>query len=158
MENVPEKVLVPLELLIPWELPLDQHLPASERKPISRALRQLLQALETPSPQQSLPTINQALADLGEIETQIADVNNTKTALKTWEVKDYDLYFHIRHVHTEQSALCLVKGLLITCLQFMEICTQTPWLDAKQIQQQKQGFISYSHLLMRVFDVSQTEL
>ncbi|MEB3357171.1 MAG: hypothetical protein VKK04_10620 [Synechococcales bacterium] len=153
MEKSPNEPLISLELLIPWELPLDQHLSSNEGKRIEQALRQLLQALAHPSPQEALMDINQALAELGKVETQVASVGSTKTALKAWEVEDYDRYFQIRHVHTEQSATCLVRGLLITCQRFMMIHIQTPWLDATQIQQQKQGFVSYTQLLMRVFDL-----
>lgn len=144
-----------LELLTPWELPLDQHLSAADRTCIDHALRQLLQALENPSLQEALSSVNQALKELGEIDTQAASITSTKTALKAWEVEDYDRYFQTRHVQTEQSAMCLVKGLLLTCQRFVEICIQIPLLDTQHIEQQKQGFISYIHLLRRVFNLNE---
>jgi hypothetical protein len=153
METSQNESPTSLELLIPWELPLDQHLSSADRNRIDRALRQLLHALENPSLQEALIRINQALEELGEIDTQTASIHSTKTALKAWEVEDYDRYFQIRHVCTEQSAICLVQGLLVTSQRFVEICLQTPWLDTQHIQQQKQGFISYIHLLRRIFDL-----
>jgi hypothetical protein len=158
METSPNEIPTSLELLIPWELPLDQHLSPADRTRIDRALSQLLQALENLSLQEALSHINHALAELGEIDTQTASICNTKTSLKAWEVEDYDRYFQIRHVCTEQSALCLVQGLLVTCHQFVEIYLQTPWLDVQHIQQQKQGFISYIHLLRRIFDLNETDI
>ena len=158
MENVLDKSLIPLELLVPWELPLDQYLSSTEGAEINQALQQILQALAESSPQQASFMINRALTELNEIETQLVNIKSTKTALKTWEVEDYDHYFQIRHVHAQKSALCLVKGLLITCQRFMEICIETPWLDTQQVQQQKQGFVSYVHLLMRVFDLDKPDL
>ncbi|MEM9007594.1 MAG: hypothetical protein AAGE59_29235 [Cyanobacteria bacterium P01_F01_bin.86] len=157
MENVPDQPLNMLELLVPWELPLDQHLSDNDKTKVDQALRLLLDALAESSPQQSLLTTSQALAVLGDIETQKVDIESTKTALKSWEVEDYDLYFQIRHVHTQQSAICLVRGLLLACQRFMEICSQTPWLDIQQVQLQKRGFISYIHLLIRTFDLDKPE-
>jgi len=158
METTPNQSLTSLELLIPWELPLNQYLSPADRSRICQVLRQLLQALENCPLQEALSRINQTLEALGEIETQPASIHSTKTSLKPWEVEDYDRYFQTCHVRTQQSALCLVKGLLVTCQKFMEICIQTPWLNAKYIQQQKRGFISYTYLLMRIFDISDTEL
>jgi len=158
METSPNESPSSLELLIPWELPLDQHLSSDDRTRVDQALRQLLQALENPSLQEALIRINQALEELGEIDTQTASIHSTKTSLKAWEVEDYDRYFQIRHVHTEQSAICLVQGLLVTCQRFLEISLQTPWLDAQHIQQQKQGFISYIHLLRRVFGLNEFDM
>ncbi len=153
METSLDESLAVLELLMPWDLPLDQYLSPTDRRRIDRALRQLLQALAQPSPPAALMRIRQALTTLGEVDTQTASIPNTQTALKPWEVEDYDRYFQIRHVHSEQSALCLVTGLLLTCQKFFEIYIQTPWLDTHQVKQQQQGFISYAQLLQRMFEL-----
>ncbi|MEM1290622.1 MAG: hypothetical protein AAGH67_03955 [Cyanobacteria bacterium P01_H01_bin.162] len=153
METSLDESLAVLELLIPWDLPLEQHLSPTDKSRIDQALRQLLQALAQPSPQAALISISQALTALGEVDTQTASIQSTQTSLKAWEVEDYDRYFQIRHVHTEQSALCLVRGLLLTCQKFFEIHMQTPWLDTRQVKQQQQGFISYIELLQRTFDL-----
>ncbi|MEM6437617.1 MAG: hypothetical protein AAF773_27745 [Cyanobacteria bacterium P01_D01_bin.115] len=160
METFPDESLAVLELLIPWDLPLEQHLSPTDKSLIDQALRQLLQALAQPSPQAALISISQALTALGEVDTQTASIQSTQTSLKAWEVEDYDRYFQIRHVHTEQSALCLVRGLLLTCQKFFEIYIQTPWLDAHQVKQQQQGFISYTQLLQRTFglDADQSDI
>ncbi|MEM6836045.1 MAG: hypothetical protein AAF609_04240 [Cyanobacteria bacterium P01_C01_bin.120] len=158
METVPSESSTFLELLVPWDLPIDQHLSVDESDRIDQALQQLLQALESNSPQSALNRIDQAIANLGHLDTQTADVTQTKTSLKPWEVEDYDLYFQTRHVRTKNPAICLVKGLLLTCRCFVEICLQTPHLDAQQIKQQTQGFISYIYLLRRVFDIQTPDL
>ncbi|MDB9524562.1 hypothetical protein PN498_01060 [Oscillatoria sp. CS-180] len=157
METSENEFLNSLELLIPWELPLDQHLSPADRLRIGRALEQLSEALVESSPQRSLDTINQALTNLGEIKTQKTGIRSTKTALKAWEVEDYDRYFQICHVQTDQSAVCLVRGLLVACQRFFEICLQTPWLETQFIQQQRKGFLSYVHLLKRIFDLDELD-
>lgn len=158
METTPSESSTFLELLVPWDLPVDQRLSPGDSTRIDRALQQLLQALENSSSQEALNYIDQALTDLGHLDTQTANVAQTKTSLKPWEVEDYDRYFQTRHVHTEDSAICLVKGLLLTCQRFVEICIQTPQLDTQQIEQQTQGFISYIRLLRRVFDIDTPNL
>ncbi|NJN30675.1 MAG: hypothetical protein HC824_09810 [Synechococcales cyanobacterium RM1_1_8] len=155
MEISQNESSISLELVNPWELPLSQSLPSAERLCLDQALQQLLQALENPSLQEALCCIEQALKELGTLDSRPASIDSTKTALQAWEVEDYDHYFQICHVDTEQPLFCVVRGLLVTCQRFVEICLKIPCLDVQQVEQQKQGFISYSQLLRRIVDSSQ---
>ncbi|MEO0405794.1 MAG: hypothetical protein AAF289_00435 [Cyanobacteria bacterium P01_A01_bin.135] len=145
-----------LRLLTPWKLPLSQQLDPAEKRRVELALRQLLQALEL-SPEAALMRIDEAIAQLGEVKTQPADISRTKTALRDWEVEDYDRYFQLHHVQTQQSAACLVQGLLVTCRRFVDICCQAPHLAPQDVQRQQQGFASYARLLMRTFSINDAE-
>ena len=149
----PEKSPVTLDLLVPWDIPLEYRLSEPDKRQVQTSLRQLLQALQTPDFYQALTQIEQALVCLDIPNTQPAQVKSTKTALRSEEVDDYDQYFGVNHVQTEEIALCLVRGLLTNCHRFMALCSQSSQLDPQQIAQQKQGFISYVCLLARVFSL-----
>ncbi|NEP19793.1 MAG: hypothetical protein F6J97_23390 [Leptolyngbya sp. SIO4C1] len=147
----PEDSPTTLDLLVPWEIPLAHYLRDPERQQIRASLQQLLQALQTPDFDQARLQIEQILASLAVPETQSAQVKSTKTGLTSDDINDYDQYFGVNHVQTEAIALCLVRGLLTNCHRFMTLCAQQPQLDPQQIALQKQGFISYVHLLARAF-------
>ena len=140
-----------LDLLVPWDIPLECSLGDAEKQQIQATLEQLLEALQVSDYNQALIQIKQLLANLKIPSTQIAQVKSTKTSLSTEDVDDYDQYFGVSHVQTRESALCLVRGLLTNCYRFMALCAQNPQLSFQQIAQQKQGFVSYIHLLARVF-------
>lgn len=148
-----------LDLLLPWDLPTEYSLNETERVKITQALNYFLDALKQTSPKTALTLIHQALQTLDPVNTSPAKISTTKASLKTWEVEDYDRYFQVNHVQSQQPALCLVKSLMIAGQQFLTLCSyhqenpHFPHLDSTQIEQQKQGFISYIHLLARVFDI-----
>ena len=125
---------------------------------MSQALRQLMQALREPVVEQTLQQLEQALADLGEIAVQPADLATTRTPLRVVEVSDYDYYFGLQHVHTTSDARCLVKGLLMTCHMFLTLCGQVAELSPEHIEPQKQGFRSYVSLLIRVFHLTEQDM
>ncbi|MEM9484547.1 MAG: hypothetical protein AAGA83_12735 [Cyanobacteria bacterium P01_F01_bin.116] len=140
-----------LDLLVPWDIPLECPLHDAEKQQFQTVLQQLLHALQSSDLLQALAQIEQLLAILPIPNAQPAQVKSTKTSLSTDDVDDYDQYFGINHVQTAEIALCLVRGLLTNCHRFMALCQQNPQLSANYIEQQKQGFISYIHLLARVF-------
>ncbi|MCG5057511.1 MAG: hypothetical protein KA714_05765 [Limnoraphis sp. WC205] len=148
-----------LDLLLPWNLPTEYPLKDTERVKITYALNGFLNALKQTSPKIAFTLIHQALQILEPVDTSPAQISTTKASLKTWEVEDYDRYFQVNHVQTEQPAFCLVKSVILAGQQFLMLCSSNqpnsnfPNLDSTQIEQQKQGFISYAHLLARVFDV-----
>ncbi len=144
-----------LELLIPWDLPTEQILSAADQLRIGRALQGLLQALRAEDIA-ACEQLEQALADLGEIESAPATVDSTKTALRQPQVEDFDRYFEAVHVQTLDPAGCLIRSLILTYQRALQL-----WLagefDTDQIATQKQGFISYSQLLLRVFQLPNYE-
>jgi hypothetical protein len=136
-----------LDLLVPWDLPIAHSSPDQLRS----TLEQLLQILLNPTPE-STQAVNQLFVVLDAIEVAPAEVASTKTALKYWEVEDFDTYFNVRHVQTDAIAICLVKGVLQTCHTFFELKQSSNQLDPKQVDLQLNGFISYIKLLRRVFE------
>lgn len=142
-----------LELLVPWDLPTEQNLSAADQIRIGRALHCLLQALQEPDAV-ALTLIDQALAELGEIESSPTAVSSTKTALQQPQVEDFDCYFEAIHVQTSDPAGCLVRSLLLTYQRALQLWLRGDF-DPVQIAAQKQGFISYGHLLLRVFQLSE---
>ncbi|NJR38932.1 MAG: hypothetical protein HC781_08970 [Leptolyngbyaceae cyanobacterium CSU_1_4] len=143
-----------LELLVPWELPIEQPLNAADQVRVGRALQQLLQALQQESHEAALQQVIQTLADLGTIPTHLAEVSSTKTPLKQPEVEEFDDYFETIRVQSPDLPGCLVQSLLITYWRSLHLWLQATNLDPLQIYHQKQGFISYVHLLARVFHLN----
>jgi hypothetical protein len=140
-----------LELLVPWELPTEHPLDSADRIRVGRALQRLLLALQSDSPPLALQQITQALTDLGTISTTIAHPTTTKTALKQPQVEEFDHYFETSHVHSVDPAGCIVQSLLLTYWRSLHLWQQQVNLDPQPIQLQKQGLITYVHLLARVF-------
>ncbi len=142
-----------LNLLVPWELPQAISLTEEEQRLARHALNLVLSALAESSPAEGLKKLDRAWFDLGEVEVQPVEIETTQTALKPWEVEDYDRYFHTNHVQAESPALCLVQGLLAVVQSFFYLRCHTPHLSPEQVERQKQGFISYIHLLERIFNL-----
>jgi hypothetical protein len=140
-----------LELLVPWELPTEHPLDSADRIRVGRALQRLLLALQEGSPPIALQQIAQALTDLGTVPTTIAQPANTKTSLKQPQIEEFDQYFETSHVHSVDPAGCIVQSLLVTYWRSLHLWQQQPDLDPQPMQLQKQGLISYIHLLARVF-------
>ena len=142
-----------LDLLVPWNIPIESQLDLKQQKKITQALTELLRSLKQKSSQEALQIVEQAINNLGIVETKIVEINSTKTPLKDWEVTDYDSYFRINHVETDEPAICLVKGLLINCQAFFLLCQSCNSLDPIKIENQKKGFASYAYLLARNFQL-----
>ncbi|MEM6252554.1 MAG: hypothetical protein AAF821_06480 [Cyanobacteria bacterium P01_D01_bin.156] len=149
--TTPDNAPKTLDLLVPWDIPLEYSLNDTEKQKIQIILEQLLYALNTKDSSQALAQVEQLLTTLPIPNTKLAQVQSTKTSLSTDDVDDYDQYFGINHVQTDETSLCLVRGLLTNCHRFIALCHQNSQLSSKHVEQQKQGFISYIHLLARVF-------
>ncbi|ERT06769.1 hypothetical protein M595_3286 [Lyngbya aestuarii BL J] len=150
-----------LDLLVPWDLLTEHPLNEAERVKITQALNCFLTALKQTRLETALSLTHETLETLEPVESSPAKLSTTKASLKTWEVEDYDRYFQVNHVQTQQPAFCLLKSVIVASQQFLILCLNSqnqpdsnfPKLDSNQIEQQKQGFISYAHLLARLFDV-----
>ncbi|MEM6451437.1 MAG: hypothetical protein AAF703_14115 [Cyanobacteria bacterium P01_D01_bin.105] len=146
-----------LDLLIPWDIPLECKLSEPTKQKIKKSLRSLTQALKNPNLPQALTVIDQILTYLPEPVTDPTKTEKTKTSLSVDAVEEYDTYFKVSHVqttHPEDTALCLTKGLLTNCHHFISLCCSVPTLNPSQIDQQKQGFLSYITLLERTFHIN----
>ena len=142
-----------LDLLVPWDIPIEYLLDDKQQEKITKALLFLLQSLKETSIEKALSLIDSGLVSLGNIETKSAEITYTKTPLKDWEITDYDCYFKINHVESEEPAICLVKGLLTNCRAFFLLCQSCNSLNPDQIKIQKTGFASYAYLLARNFQL-----
>ncbi|WP_193854682.1 hypothetical protein [cf. Phormidesmis sp. LEGE 11477] len=146
-----------LDLLVPWDIPLECELDEPIKQQIATSLRSLSQALHNPNRHQALTEIEQITASLPQAKTYPTKTTKTKTALSAAAVEEYDTYFKVRHVQTteaEDIALCLTQGLLTNCHHFISLCHRLPTLNPAQINQQKQGFLSYTALLERAFNIN----
>jgi len=154
--NSSERPQNTLDLLVPWDIPLECNLSEPVKQQIEDSLRSLLQALTNPDLSKAHTQITHLLTTFPTSNTHPAKIKTTKTALSPAAVEDYDTYFGITHIQTtteEDTALTLTRGLLTNCHKFITLCRTTPTLDPQHITQQKQGFISYIHLLTRVFNI-----
>lgn len=142
-----------LNLAIPWDIPIDYRLNSIQQQKLAKSLKLLLESLRLDSIDKSLTKNQQAIDCLGIVAMQPVEVEQTKTSLKTWEVKDYDDYFKINRVRSTEPATILVQSLLVNCQAFFLLCKNNKQLDKNQIQIQKQGFISYVYLIARNFNL-----
>lgn len=147
-----------LYLLPPWELPIQQQLSEADEVKLRQALKQLLQALEQTSCQEALAMINQELANLDMGNVSPLSLSSTKTPLKPWEVEDFDNYFGVTHVHSQEPAICIVWSLLMTYQAFLILNLYSDKLDPAQVVLQKRGFKGYVYLLARIFSLSLEEI
>lgn len=146
---------IELDLLIPGDIPINRQLDTEVKEKLSKVLTIFLLAIEETSTVVSLSKIAQALESLDKIETRSAAIDKTETPLKNWEVKDYDRYFKINRIQTNNPELALVRGLLINTQTFLLLCQNyRDRLDPQQIELQKQGFIAYAQLLARNFQLN----
>jgi len=156
-DNLSERSSDTLDLLVPWDIPLECQLSEPIKQHIEESLRSLLGALNNPDLVQARLQIHQLINTLPTPNTRPAQVKSTKTALSNAAVEDYDTYFHTTHIQAEgpdDTGLTLTQGILTNCHKFITLCCDTPDLDAQQISQQKQGFISYITLLSRIFHIT----
>ncbi|MEA5617537.1 hypothetical protein VB711_06750 [Cronbergia sp. UHCC 0137] len=143
-----------LELLTPWELPVKQELSKTNHLKLKKLLTELLIALAEIDPQQGINIIEDAIGELEIYDVFPLETSSTQTTLKYWEIEDFDTYFHLQHVQTNEPEICLVKGLLSACKNFLCLNQSNLNLDINQINLQRQGFKNYVYLLGRVFQLN----
>ncbi|NJL19905.1 MAG: hypothetical protein HC895_02305 [Leptolyngbyaceae cyanobacterium SM1_3_5] len=143
-----------LDLLSPWDLPIEQSLSESDRARVGQALQQFLQALHT-TDQEAIELLKTAISELGTSPVSPTEIAVTKTGLNQQQIDDFDRYFDVHHVQAENAAICLMRSILITYQRSLQLRHKQQF-DPVQIAQEKQGFISYAHLLKRVFNLEQS--
>lgn len=147
-----------LYLLAPWDLPIQQQLSEANEVKLRQVLKQLLQALEQTSTQEALAMVNQELVNLDTGNVSPVPISSTKTLLTPWEIEDFDNYFGVSHVQTQEPAICLVRSLLVAYQTFLTLNHYSSGLDPGQVALQKRGFKSYVYLLARIFSLSLEEI
>lgn len=143
-----------LELLNPTELPIKQQLNQPNQIKLKKLLTELLTALAETDNQQSINIIENAIVELEIYAVFPLETISTQTTLKYWEIEDFDTHFHVQHVQTNEPEICLVKGLLSACKNFLYLNQSVLNLDINQINLQREGFKNYVYLLGRVFQIN----
>lgn len=143
-----------LELLNPAELPIKQQLTPPTQIKLKKILTELLTALNEPDIQQAINNIETTIAELEIYDVFPLEITSTQTTLKYWEIEDFDTYFHVQHVQSNEPEICLFKGLLSACQTFLYLQQDNLNLDITQIELQKEGFKNYVYLLDRVFQLN----
>jgi hypothetical protein len=147
-----------LYLLPPLDLPVEQQLSEANEVKLRQALKQLLHALELSSKREALNIINQELVALDMSHVFPASVSSTQTALKLWEVEDFNNYFKLMHVQTQEPAVCVVWSLFTSYKAFLLLDESDSEFDSTQVEFLKEGFRCYAYLLARVFKLSLEEI
>ncbi|HEY9629826.1 MAG TPA: hypothetical protein V6C84_21175 [Coleofasciculaceae cyanobacterium] len=143
-----------LYLLVPWDLPIQQQLSDIDNVKLQRSLKQFLKALEQHSVQEAIAIIHQELAYLDISAVVPIQLSSTQTPLNAWEVEDFDSYFEVTHVQTQEPAVCMVWSLLVAYQVFLVLSDRGSDFDQTQVEQQRQGFKGYVYLLARVFNLN----
>ena len=144
-----------LDLLVPWDLPIDEQLSEADKVKLFQALNQVLKALETVNVNAALLIIQDALHQLNSPDVFPVKVSSTKTALKIWEIEDFDNHFDVNHVESSEPYLCVVRGLILGVYRMFSLLDKkSNYFDSVEIEQQKQGYISYIQLLSRVYHLN----
>jgi len=147
-----------LYLVVPGDLPVEQQLNEVKKVRLCRSLNQLLQALVQTSNQAALTMINQELANFNLSGIFPCQPSVTKTPLKPWEVEDYNNYFQVSHIRTQDPAFCVVHSLLTAYQLFLAFDDRDREFDAFQVRLLKEGLKSYIFLLARVFGLQLEEI
>ncbi|MEL4894889.1 hypothetical protein [Crocosphaera sp. Alani8] len=147
-----------LELLVPWDLPTEQQLNEQDRENLTKILDNFLRVLERPCHEKELISLDKILVSLEAIEVSALESISTKSHLEDWEITDYDKYFDVRRVESAKPAFSILKGIVSTYHAFLLLYHQNQHLDSHQIELQKQGFIAFAHLIIRVYDLPSEEV
>ena len=143
----------PLNLLVPENLPIQEELSAINKEKISLSLKLVLQSFDSNCKNHAILQVEQALTILGT--TKMLPGNfYTRNAKKHQEALDYDNYFNINHVISEEPEICLCKSVIIAYQRFLSLCSESNRFTSENIEIQRQGFKTYFQLLSRVFNLS----
>ncbi|MEH1904256.1 MAG: hypothetical protein V7L04_23320 [Nostoc sp.] len=142
-----------LNLLTPQQLPTQLTLSYQTNERVSEALKLILEALNHSCADLAGDKLNQALIILGE--TKRSPVNDPLTHnsfLSLEKIDDFDRYFQIVHVQTEDTAIVLVSSLLIALREFL-LLSESKDFNSSKVIDLKKGYQEYIKLLTRVFTV-----
>lgn len=144
-----------LDLLPPGDLPTAHALSAAERAALRGVLVDLLHALQLPDRRASLRRLEALLGGLPDTAGRPARIGDTGIPVNAAQVDDFDSYFRVNRITPGQPALGLVRGLLQTARAVMSLFCRAEHLPQNRVQQQIAGFIGYTHLLARTFDLGE---
>ncbi|NEU75436.1 hypothetical protein PI95_023475 [Hassallia byssoidea VB512170] len=106
------------------------------------------------SHESALNTLNEAIKILEPVQVvRHKELISTNALLEPWEIEDFDNFFNIEHVETQERAACLVSSVLIAYKTWIELIVHSSSaITAQELETQKQGFKSCVRLLMRMFN------
>lgn len=142
-----------LYLLSPLKLPTDCTLSLDTNRKISQVLDLLLSVLDTSSIENSLKNLDQALEILGNTKQLPLAKSFTKTVLSKEKIEDYDNYFLVRHIQSDNEPITIVFSIIIA-LKEMLLLNKIYDFHSDYNEQLKQGYKEYIFLLKRVFNLS----
>lgn len=145
-----------LLLLIPDRLlSIHQHDKLQEIK-LSGVLSLLHTAILETSLESALTTIEEAMKILEPLEVnKCSEVLDTNVLLEFWEIEDFDTFFQIEHVETQEPTACLLMSILTAYKTWIQlVINNDSAMAAQELEIQKQGFKSCANLLARIFNVS----
>jgi hypothetical protein len=112
-------------------------------------------ALQSPDRAAGLRQLDELLRGLKGMESQPAPIGETSTPVNAAQVDDFDSYFRVNRITSNDPALSLVRGLLQTARAVMSLFCRADHLSPRHVEQQIAGFIGYTHLLARTFDLGE---
>lgn len=136
-----------LELLVPWELSTHYTLDDDERRELLGALAALTEALNSGCDEPE--RILEITQSLRRPVTSLHQPRDTRSPLSGREVLEYDRYFSIRHVDSNDAALSLVRSLLSSCHAFAELNRGASDLDPEEVEDQRLGYLTFARMLRR---------
>jgi hypothetical protein len=144
-----------LDLLLPDDLLTEHTLSAPERALLRGVLMNLLHALQLPDRTAGPRRIEELLGSLKNAGGRPARVGETGIPANLAQIDDFDAYFRVHRITSQQPALALVRSLLQTARAVMSLFGRADHLPEARVQQQIAGFIAYTHLLARTFDLGE---
>lgn len=144
-----------LDLLLPQGLPIEHALSRAERAELGAVLAAFLQALQVADRAVCLSRIEALLAASRDVHGRAARVEETGIPANAAQVEDFDRYFRVNRITSDEPALALVRGLLQTARANMSLFCRAEHLPKARVEQQISGFIEYTHLLARTFDLGE---
>ena len=138
-----------LNLLSPWALNTTMPVSGEARAQARETLLEVLEILSTPA-KQAPARLNTLLATFNDLKVAPLELEHTNTALSNDDVKLYDEYFAIRHVHSNEQGLNLITSLLISLQRFYLLIDNLDEEKNSQVDLQLKGFQEHTHVLSRV--------
>ncbi|MEH2362693.1 hypothetical protein [Nostoc sp.] len=142
-----------LNLLTPQQLPTELALSDEVDERVSEALKLILEAVNHSCADLAGDKLNQALIIIGETKrSPVNDLLTHNSFLSLEKIDDFDRYFQIVHVQTEDTAIVLISSLLVALREFL-LLSQSKDFNSSKVVDLKKGYQEYVKLLTRVFTV-----
>jgi hypothetical protein len=145
-----------LGLLLPDTLPIEQGVSEAERLVLRGLLVDLLHALRLPDRAASLARLDALLLRVAdEPGGEPVRIGETGIPADTALVDDFDSYFRVDRIASPEPALALVRSLVQTARAVVSLFARAPHLSEARVEQQIAGFVTYTHVLARTFDLGE---